>query len=94
MAKILLLAMLAESIWETFKLVWQKNKICVDRVGSIIICLVLALGAQIDLFEMVGIPLAIPHLGEVFTGVIASRGANFVHDLFKLAEGLMVKNKL
>ena len=27
------LAILAESVWETLKMTWQKGKLCIDRIG-------------------------------------------------------------
>lgn len=92
--QVVLVAILAESIWETLKLTWEKDKLCVDRLGTLVTGIVLAVGTGIDFFSMVGLPLIIPYLGSIFTGVIASRGANFVHDLLKITEGVKVKNKI
>jgi len=44
-----------------------------------------------ETLKMVWLPLFIPFAGLVFTGIIASRGANFLHDLFKIAEWLSLK---
>lgn len=92
--QLLLLAALAESVWETLKMVWEKDKINIDRLGSILITIMIALGTGIDFFKMVGLPLLIPYAGSILTGIIASRGANFLHDLFKIAEGIKVRNKI
>lgn len=92
--QLLLLAALAESVWETLKMVWEKDKINVDRLGSILITVVIALGTKIDFFKMVGLPLLIPFAGSILTGIIASRGANFLHDLFMITEGVKVRSKI
>ena len=34
-----------------------------------------------ETLKMVWLPLFFPFAGPVFTGIIASRGANFLHDL-------------
>lgn len=78
---LLVTAFLAEAIWETFKMVWQNGKISVDRIGSMAVGLLIAVGAGVDLFAMVGAPLQIPYVGMVLTGFLISRGSNFVHDL-------------
>ncbi|QGT99242.1 hypothetical protein SYNTR_0649 [Candidatus Syntrophocurvum alkaliphilum] len=91
--QIIILALFAESIWESLKMVWQKNKLCIDKIGSITVGIILALGAGIDFFVLIDIPLKINYLGSIFTGIIISRGANFVHDLLGIAENYKLKNK-
>ena len=91
--QVMLLAVLAESVWETLKLIWEKDKINIDRLGAILITIVIALATGIDFFAMLGLPLRLPYIGSVLTGIIASRGANFLHDLLKIAEGIKVRNK-
>lgn len=79
--KVLVLALLCEATWESLKLVWQKGKINVDRVGALLIGLLLAIGAKIDLLQLAGVGLVIPYLGMALTGLLISRGSNFAHDL-------------
>jgi hypothetical protein len=57
---LLLLAALAESVWEKLKLVWEKHKINIDRLGSIFITIVIAYGTRIDFFKILDMPLSIP----------------------------------
>ncbi|ABI68436.1 hypothetical protein Swol_1126 [Syntrophomonas wolfei subsp. wolfei str. Goettingen G311] len=52
------------------------------------------MGTGIDLFATVGLPINIPYLGLILTGIIISRGANFIHDLFKITEEVKVKRKV
>ncbi len=40
-----------------------------------------------ETLKMAWVPLFIPFAGPVFTGIIASRGANFLHDLVKIGMG-------
>jgi len=74
-------------------MVWEKDKLNLDRMGSIIITIIIALGSGIDFFEMVGLPLLIPYAGSILTGIIASRGANFLHDLLKITESIKIKQR-
>ena len=92
--QIILVAIFAESIWETIKLIWEKDKISVDRLGTIFTGIILAVATGIDFFVIFDIPLRIPYLGSIFTGVIISRGANFVHDLLKITEGIKIQTKI
>jgi len=79
---LIVIALTGEAIWETLKMIWEEGKVSIDRIGAIIVCLLLAFGARVDIFELIGIPLVIPYLGMAFTGILTSRGANFIHDLY------------
>lgn len=79
---LIIIALVGEAVWETCKLIWQEGKVSVDRIGAIAVSLLLAFGAQLDLFELVDIPLVIPYVGIFLTGLLISRGANFLHDLY------------
>lgn len=84
----IVIAFLVEATWETLKMVWQDGKVSVDRVGALIIGLLLAIGTRLDLLAIVGIPIYIPYLGTVLTGLLISRGANFAHDIFETISSL------
>lgn len=91
--QLVLLALLIEAVWETGKMIWQEKRINVDRAGALVIGTAVAIGAGVDAFAMVGLPLSVPFLGDgavigaiigaALTGIILSRGANAVHDLIK-----------
>ena len=51
---------------------------------GVLICL--ATGA--DLFAVIGVAFANPMLGVVLTGIIISRGANYVSDFVKRLQGV------
>ncbi|NLG31943.1 MAG: hypothetical protein GX550_00300 [Syntrophomonadaceae bacterium] len=91
--QLVLLAILAESIWETVKPIWEKKKLNADKLGSIAVSIIITVGAGVDLFTIVGIPINVPSLGLVLTGIIISRGANFIHDLMRLTEAIKIKHK-
>jgi len=80
---VILLAVLAESIWETFKMTWQNGKVSIDRIGALVISIFICVVSGIDLFALIGIPLLGAYTGTVATGVLVSRGSNFVHDLIE-----------
>jgi hypothetical protein len=86
LAIIIIAAMLAEAVWETGKMVWQQGRVSVDRVGALVVGILFAVGAGLDLCVALGICFVWPIIGQVLTGVLLSRGANFVHDLLKTVE--------
>ena len=78
---ILIVALIAESVWETLKMIWQQGKVSIDRIGALIVSLVICIGVKLDILILLGIKSTIPYLGIVLTAVLVSRGSNFVHDL-------------
>lgn len=85
---ILVAALLVEAVWETGKMVWQQGKISIDRIGALAVGILFAVGAGLDLCIVVGICFVYPIIGQLLTGILISRGANFVHDLLKRAQQL------
>ena len=77
-----MIAFIVESLWETLKMV-RNGSFNWNVVGVMIIGVVIAVGAGIDLFTFIDIPLRVPYLGMVLTGLLISRGSNFVHDMFE-----------
>lgn len=81
-AQLIIIAILVEAIWENLKMVYDKQKINVNMIGSLLLSIIVCVLAQINIFEIVGISLIYPVVGYVLTGIICSRGANFINDLF------------
>ena len=81
--QLIVVAILVESIWENLKMIWDNGKISIDRIGALAFGILVCVLTGIDIFPVVSIPMAIPYVGSVLTGIIVSRGANFVHDLLE-----------
>lgn len=88
---ILTVALIAESVWETLKMTWQKGKLCLDRVGALVVSLVICIDIRLDMLALLGIKTTIPFIGIVLTAILISRGSNFLHDLLERIG--QVKNK-
>ena len=86
-AQLIVVAILVEAIWENLKMTYDKDKLNVNMIGSLLLSMIICVLAQINIFEIVGISLIFPVVGYVLTGIICSRGANFVNDLFKKLKG-------
>lgn len=78
---VIILSILAESVWETLKMTWQNGKLCIDKIGALVVSLVITLATKIDLLALLGFETTIPYMGSFLTGIIISRGSNFAHDL-------------
>ena len=86
--KLLVIGASLEALWETCKMFWQEGKVSIDRIGAVILGVFLCLAAGVDFLNMVGVPLAVPYAGAVLSGLLVSRGANFLHDFLAAIEGL------
>lgn len=86
MEKILIISMItliAESVWETLKMTWQEGKVSIDKIGALLVALIVCVGTDINILALLNIETTIPLLGTVLTGILVSRGSNFIHDLFE-----------
>lgn len=86
-AQLIIIAILIEAIWENIKMIWQNGKFSIDKLGSLILSIVICILTKADIFPIIGISIVIPIIGSVLTGIIVSRGANFLHDLFNKIQG-------
>lgn len=78
---IFILALISESVWETLKMTWQQGKVSMDRIGALIVSLVICIDVRVDILSLLEINTTIPFLGVILTAILISRGSNFVHDL-------------
>jgi hypothetical protein len=85
-------ALLTEALWQTIKLLKNVKEINKDVLGAIILGIIVAFAAKIDIFEILGIPMDIRYLGNILTGILISRGSNFIHDLLgNISESYQVR---
>lgn len=50
------------------------------RFAAMVAGVVLCVAARADLYDVLGLRFALPWLGQALTGVLISRGANYVSD--------------
>ena len=85
--QLVVIAILIEAIWENIKMIWQNGKVSIDMIGSLIISILVCILTKANIFPMVDVNISVPVIGSILTGIIVSRGANFVHDLFTKLKG-------
>lgn len=90
---LIILALIGEAVWETIKMTWQEGKFSIDRIGAMAIGLLLAFGTGLDIMAMFGVSMKIPYVGIIFTGLLISRGANFVHDILQAVNNVQQNTK-
>ena len=75
---LVVVAIIAESVWETLKMTWQDGKVKVDRVGALVVSMLIVFGTRLDILALLEIETVIPFLGIILTGILISRGSNSV----------------
>ena len=99
---VLILSVLAEAIVETLKPFWDENfrgPDLKDKVIVLVASIVITVLTGVDLFALTdlnilewagvtGTPSLI--IGSLLSGILISRGANWIHDLAKRILGLVV----
>ena len=80
---LIVLAMLVESVWETIKMCWEHGKVSLNKIGVIVVSVLIAVMCGVNLFQLLDIDIAIPVVGSILTGILLSRGADFTHKLIK-----------
>lgn len=86
---LIILSLITETVWETIKLaIPYKFPDWGDRIGAMCIGLLLAVGTGLDIMSVLQIPVHIAYLGVILTGLLISRGSNFMHDMLSKVQGL------
>lgn len=88
---ILVVAILVEAVWENIKMIWQNGKFNIDMIGSLVISILVAVLTKINIFSALNVSINV-YVGSALTGIIISRGANFVHDIFAKVNQLKSNN--
>lgn len=93
--QILLVAFLVESLIQTIKPVYDRQK---GWNKDAVVALVMGIGIcylmNVDLFAIADLSFGIPdaavshYVGIVLTGIIASRGSNLAHDALKFVQNV------
>lgn len=87
MLQLVIIGILVESLWENSKMVWQDGKFNIDMIGSLVLGIILAFTLKLDFLQLINLSPIYDWVGIIATGVIVSRGGNFVHDLFAKFKG-------
>ena len=74
-------AIIAEALITYTKLLVIDRRVQWQLIAGMCIGILVAVGYGIDLFALIGLPAAIPYIGTVLSGILISRGANYIYDL-------------
>lgn len=85
--------LIVESLWETSKMFWQNGKLSKDRVGALVFGELVAILGNLDFLQLIGINLKFKIIAVILTGLLISRGSNFMHNLINSVETSYIKGK-
>lgn len=85
--KLMILSMLCEAIWENLRMTFENGKFNINRLGALVVSVIVAIATKINLFEILDFEMA-QVLGSILTGILISRGANVLHDLLNKIQAL------
>lgn len=80
---VIILAFLVEAIYTNLRMIWDSNKFDWNRLGALLVAVIVSVFAGVDVFPAVGINMIVPYIGSVLTGILISRGANVIFDVLK-----------
>lgn len=83
---IVFLAIIVEGVISYGKMIFVDRKVQWQIVAAIVLGVVVAIAYAVDLLAIVGMITTIPYLGCILTGILISRGSNYVFDLLKLVQ--------
>ena len=86
-----LMAIVIEGVITYIKEIFVNKNVMWQQVLGIVLGIVVAIGYNADLFALFGLTSTIPLLGCVLTGVLLSRGSNYIFDLVKQLQGYQTK---
>ncbi len=76
-------AVLTESIITYFKEFFMYGDFSYSMIFSIILGIVIAVAYKLDLPEYLNLKSSIPYIGNILTGILISRGSNYIYDILK-----------
>jgi hypothetical protein len=88
---LIFLAVIVEGIITYIKEFFVKGRFKWEMLISIMLGVFVSVAYGVDIFALVGLKSFIPYLGSILTGILISRGSNYVCDLVKSIPGMQEK---
>lgn len=78
-------SILVEAIVSAVKPIWDEEKLQISfsRLASVFFGVLFSLAAGLDIAGVLGVEIKWPVVSQVATGIIISRGSNYVYDLIE-----------
>lgn len=76
-------SILVEGITENLKMLFPDQSL-VGNLVPIIVAVLFSVSFSVNIFDHLGFVSIVPFLGEIGTGLLVSRGSNYIHDLVSM----------
>lgn len=86
---IILMAVIVEGLITYLQHIVKRHRLHWQMILSIAIGIFCSVSYDLDLFSLLGLESDIPYVGSVLTGILISRGSNYLFDLIKQMGGLV-----
>ena len=93
-AKILMMSFVTVSIYDIIKSFYKDNKIDVNSIVTAVLGIILAVASGLDAFALVGIDFKFAIIGQILTGLVISKGSNYVYDFITKIISLLSGNTI
>ena len=81
------MAVLIEAVVTYAKTFAIDKKIKWQMIAAVVLSIGVCLAYSLDIPALVGIEGSVPYVGNVITGILISRGSNYIYDLFGILKG-------
>ena len=81
-SKIAMIAIIVEGMITYFKEFFVTGTFPWQMILSLILGIIVAISYKLDLPKYLNIESHIPYVGCILTGILLSRGSNYLHDIF------------
>lgn len=84
MIKIISLSVIVESVITYFKEFFVYGYFSISMIFSIILGISISIIYKLDLPECFNLKSTVPYIGNILTGLLISRGSNYIYDVLKI----------
>ena len=84
---ILIMAVLTEAVITYAKTFVVDRKIKWQMIAAVALSIAVCLAYSLDIPALIGIEGTVPYVGNIITGILVSRGSNYIYDLVGLLKG-------
>ncbi len=88
MTAIIIMSVLIEAIITYIKTWMVERRVQWQMVVSVVLSIAICIAYGLDLPAAVGVESSLPFVGRVITGILVSRGSNYINDLLKRLSGV------
>lgn len=82
--KIMSLSVIVESMITYFKEFFVYGYFSISMIFSIILGISISIIYKLDLPECFNLKSTVPYIGNILTGLLISRGSNYIYDVLKI----------